>query len=100
MGCFKRVEGEGANSKTLVLFKCEAECFIADSGSRGQNQDCSLLKVFLAKYLGREAEFVLFLVVGLSASLIAPTVMPLSFCVFDCLFLRCLFRRAVVLAFL
>lgn len=41
-----------------------------------QNQDCSLLAVFLAKYLGREAKFVLYLVVGLSASLITPTVMP------------------------
>lgn len=74
MGFFRRVEGEGANSKMLVRFKCKAEWFITDSGSM---QDCSLLEVFLAKYLGREAKFVLSLVVGLSASLIIPTVMPL-----------------------
>lgn len=38
MGSFKRVEGEVANSKMLVGFKCEAEWFIADGGSKGRTR--------------------------------------------------------------
>lgn len=82
MGSFKRVEGKGANSKILVGFRCKVEGFIASSDSMNRT-DCSLLKVFLTKYVGRKAEFLLS-VVGLSASLIASTVTPLLFCVPGC----------------
>lgn len=38
MGSFKRVEGEGANSKVLVGFKYEAEWFVADGGSEDRTR--------------------------------------------------------------